>query len=182
MTADKQAFARSLWRYIGQERPPFAAEPAPGQESVWDYPRPPRLQIDPREVIVRLGQTDIARSTRAIRVLETASPPTFYLPREDVRIERLQPSPGSSMCEWKGQARYWSVVVDDRKLEGAAWVYPDPLPDFEAIRGYFAFYPTQLECFVGGVRALPQPGRFYAGWVTPELTGPFKGEPGSQGW
>lgn len=170
------------WRWTGAERPPFAVVPGPGQESVWDYPRPPRLRADPRPVVVRAGPVLLAESRRAMRVCETASPPTFYLPPDDVDRAHLAPASGSSRCEWKGTARYWDVVLPDRRLEAAAWSYPEPFPEFAAIAGWLSFYPARVECFVDGVRVRPQPGRFYGGWVTPELVGPFKGEPGSEGW
>jgi uncharacterized protein (DUF427 family) len=173
---------RSGWRYYGQERPPFAVAPGPGQESVWDYPRPPRLADDAREVLVRVGEVELARTRRSVRVLETASPPTFYLPPEDVRAELLEPSPGSSLCEWKGEARYVGLALPGRRVERVGWSYPDPLPEFERIRGYLSVYPGLVECFVDGARVQPQPGRFYGGWVTAEIVGPFKGEPGSEGW
>jgi uncharacterized protein (DUF427 family) len=173
---------RTGWRFTGQERPPFAVPPKADQESVWDYPRPPRIVADNREVVVRLGPVLIARSDRAVRVLETGSPPTFYVPPEDVEISRLESAPGTSRCEWKGEARYWTVVAGHRHLDQAAWSYPNPFPEFESLAGYFSFYPGRLDCSVGGVRVRPQPGRFYGGWVTPEIVGPFKGEPGSEGW
>lgn len=177
--------ARSVWRYRGQARPPFAITPGPGQESVWDYPRPPRIQLDHREVIVRVGSHEIARSRRSIRMMETASPPTFYLPPDDVRMEFLERDPGTSRCEWKGEAHYWSITsiaVPGRRMTAAAWSYPDPMPGAEHIRGYFSFYPSRVDCFVDSVRVAPQPGGFYGGWVTPELVGPFKGQPGSEHW
>ncbi len=174
---------RAGWRYTGQERPPFAVEPAEGQESVWDFPRPPRVERDPREIVVRVGPTLIAQSRNGVRVLETASPPTFYVPPDDVVPGTLVAARGSSMCEWKGEARYWTVVVPHGELEAAAWSYPEPFPEFEAIRNYVSFYPARLECYVGEHRAAPQPGGFYGGWVTPELVGPFKGgAPGSGSW
>ena len=174
--------ARSAWSYVGQKRPPFAVAPKCGQESVWDYPRPPRLENDSREVTVRVGDTVIARTRRAVRVLETASPPTFYLPFKDVRLEILEPGPASSRCEWKGEARYWTVVFTDQRFERVAWSYEDPFPGFGPIRGYLSFYPARFECYVGSVRVKAQPGHFYGGWVTPEVVGPFKGEPGSERW
>ncbi|MBU1360553.1 MAG: DUF427 domain-containing protein [Gammaproteobacteria bacterium] len=180
--AERIARARAQWRYVGQERPPFAVEPRAGQESVWDYPRPPRIERDAREIVICLGVTEIARTRRALRVLETASPPTFYLPIDDIRSNVLESASGSSFCEWKGDARYLSVVVGRERLESAAWSYPDPLSGFEPLQDHVAFYPHRLDCRVDGERALPQPGRFYAGWITPELVGPFKGEPGSSGW
>jgi uncharacterized protein (DUF427 family) len=170
------------WRYHGQKRPPFAVEPAPGQESVWDYPRPPRIDAENREVVVRVGDVEIARTRRALRVLETASPPSVYIPRSDVAIEYLQPTSGSSRCEWKGSARYWTVCVPPVRLDGVGWSYDDPLPAFDAIRTHLSFYPGRIECYVAGVRVKGQPGGFYGGWVTPELVGPFKGDPGTSGW
>jgi uncharacterized protein (DUF427 family) len=183
---DRSEQAGYAWRYTGQSRPPFAATPEPGQESVWDYPRPPRLAPDGREVLVRIGELEIARTKHAIRVLETASPPTFYLPQADCRDEYLEATSGRSWCEWKGEARYWSILVPGGRLERVAWSYHAPRPGFEPIAGYIAFYPDggggRLVCTVDGIRVLPQPGRFYGGWITPELVGPFKGGPGSEGW
>ncbi len=170
------------WLYRGQERPPFALPTAPGQESVWDYPRPPRLVSDAREVTVFAGDIEIARTRRAMRVLETASPPTFYLPPQDVRVDLLSAALGSSLCEWKGRARHWTVRTGERRLVAAAWSYDDPFPEFAALRDLISFYPSRLACHVDGIRVLPQPGEFYAGWITPEVVGPFKGGVGSSGW
>ncbi len=149
---------------------------------MWDYPRPPRLAPDHREVIVRWNGTEVVRTRRAIRVLETAHPPTFYLPWDDVARELLQPAPGSSFCEWKGPARYWSLVDGDRTLPSVGWSYPRPLAHAEVLSDCVAFYASALDCEVGGFKVTPQPGGLYGGWITPELVGPFKGEPGSQGW
>jgi len=173
---------REQWHWRGQARPPFAVAPGPGQESVWNYPRPPRFAPDTREVVVRWGDLEVARTRRAVRVLETAHPPSFYLPWEDVARTFLQPAPGSSFCEWKGPARYWSLVAGDRTLPKVAWSYPDPLAGAEALANCVAFYPAALDCRVDGAPVRPQPGGFYGGWITPELVGPFKGEPGSGGW
>jgi uncharacterized protein (DUF427 family) len=117
-----------------------------------------------------------------VRVLETASPPTFYLPPEDVRVDLLQEASGSSLCEWKGRARYWSIVAGDGQLDSAAWSYEEPFDGFTEIAGYFSFYPAVLECYVDSVRVEPQPGGLYGGWITPEVVGPFKGEPGTESW
>lgn len=174
--------AQSSWRYCGQERPPFAVVPGPGQESVWDYPRPPRMASDAREVAVRVGAHEIARSRRSVRLLETASPPTVYVPPDDVRMECFEMEVGTSRCEWKGEANYWSVIVPGRRVNGAAWSYANPLPEYEGIRGYFAFYPSRVEWTFDSIPVVAQPGRFYGGWVTPDVVGPFKGEPGSEGW
>jgi uncharacterized protein (DUF427 family) len=174
--------ARATWRYRGQQRPPFAVVPGPGQESVWDYPRPPAIATDDREVVVRIGAHEIARSRRTVRMLETASPPTFYVPADDVRTAFLERDLGVSRCEWKGEAHYWSVIVPGHRVNAAAWSYANPLPGYEGIRDYFAFYPSRLACTVDAIAVLAQPGRFYAGWITPDLVGPFKGEPGSESW
>ncbi len=174
--------ARENWHWQGQARPPFAQIPTAQQESVWDYPRPPRLLPDSREVVIRWGSMEVARTRRSVRVLETAHPPTFYLPWEDVARQLLIPGHGSSFCEWKGPASYWSLVHEERRLERVAWSYPKPLAGGEPLAGCVAFYPASLDCRVDGSRVKPQPGGFYGGWITPELVGPFKGEPGSEGW
>lgn len=174
--------ARQQWRWQGQERPPFAATPEPGQISVWDFPRPPRLASDTREVVVCWAGVEVARTRRAVRVLETSHPPSYYLPWDDVARHLLQPAAGSSFCEWKGTARYWSLVCGERCLPGVAWSYPQPLSGAEALSGCVAFYPNALECRVDGATVRPQPGGFYGGWMTPDLAGPFKGVPGSDDW
>ncbi len=179
---DWAAERRSIWHYRGQERPPFAQPPEPGQESVWDYPRPPEIRADDRRIFVRADDVPLAETKRAFRVLETASPPTFYVPAADVRFERLEASKERSACEWKGLARYWSVRLPDRLLGNVAWDYPDPFPEFVALRDCVCFYPARVACFVDDTRVEPQPGPLYGGWVTPELVGPFKGSPGSEDW
>lgn len=171
-----------VWKYDGSKRPPFAADAGPGQESVWDYSRPPPLEADSRRVIVRHGGVVIADTVRSIRVLETASPPTFYLPPEDVDRALLNRAEGSSFCEWKGAATYWSVVAQGEVLTRVGWSYGDPFPEFEGITDYLSFYPARLDCSVDGVRVKPQPGGFYGGWITQEITGPFKGEGDSAWW
>jgi uncharacterized protein (DUF427 family) len=174
--------ARQQWRWQGQKRPPFAATPGPGQVSVWDFPRPPRLAADTREVVVRWGDVEVARTRRALLVLETAHPPSVYLPWDDVDRSLLLPAPGSSFCEWKGPARYWDLVQGGRRLSQVAWSYPQPLDGAQALADRVAFYPAALDCRVDGAAVLSQAGGFYGGWITPELVGPFKGAPGSQGW
>jgi len=169
-----------MWAYDGSKRPPFAIAPGPGQESVWDYPRPPRIAVDARHVAVTTGAVTLASTHRALRVLETASPPGFYLPAIDVDLARLQRVPGRSICEWKGVATYWALV--DAPSQPVAWTYDDPLPAFAAIRGCLAFYPGRVACFVDGESVTPQPGGFYGGWITQALAGPFKGIPGTGHW
>ena len=174
--------ARAQWRWRGQGRPPFAALPLPGQTSVWDFPRPPRIAADTREVVVRWGDLEVARTRRALCVLETAHPPSFYLPWDDVVRELLQPAGGGSYCEWKGPARYWSLQAGGRCLPGVGWSYPQPLDGAESLSNCVAFYPAKLDCRVDGALVRPQPGGFYGGWITPDLAGPFKGDRGSEGW
>ena len=169
-----------MWAHDGSRRPPFAIAPGPGQESVWDYPRPPRVEADTRLVEVKAGDVTLASTRRALRVLETASPPGFYLPADDVDRSQLQRVPGRSLCEWKGAASYWSLA--DAASPSVAWTYDDPLAAFAALRGCFAFYASRIACYVDGERVTPQPGGFYGGWVTREIVGPMKGEPGTGHW
>ena len=174
--------AGHLWQHRGQARPAFAAESGKGQESVWDYPRPPVLVEDSRLVEVRIDERLIARTTRALRVLETASPPTFYLPRDDVRMDLLQPASGHSFCEWKGQASYFDLRSGNAMIARAAWSYRRPLDVFARISDRIGFYPGRIACYVDGEHVGSQAGGFYGGWVTNEIVGPFKGEPGTGGW
>jgi uncharacterized protein (DUF427 family) len=179
---DDGADARAQWHWRGQRRPPFADAPGPGQASVWDFPRPPELVRDSREIVVLWAGTEIARSCNAWSVRETAHPPTFYLPWADVRRGLLQPAGGGSFCEWKGPAQYWSLVDGARQLPRVAWSYPRPLAGAEPLAACLAFYAHDLQCTVGGAAVTPQPGGFYGGWITADLAGPFKGEPGSSHW
>lgn len=158
-------------------------EPAPGQESVWDYPRPPRLEQVNKHIQVIFNGETIADTHRAMRVLETSHPPVYYIPPENIKREYLREAGGSSFCEWKGQASYWTVVVGDRTAENAAWYYPRPTAAFAALQHYVAFYPGLMDaCYVDGELVRPQPGGFYGGWITDDIVGPFKGEPGTRGW
>jgi uncharacterized protein (DUF427 family) len=163
---------------------PARIEPGHGQESVWDYPRPPRVEAVPEVIRVVVDGIEVASSTRAQRVLETAGAPVYYVPAEDVRRDLLRPIDRSTTCEWKGDARYWSIELPGgRSIPSAAWSYPQPKAGFEAIRDHLAFYAWAVdEAWVGDERATPQPGHFYGGWVTSRVVGPFKGEPGTQGW
>ena len=170
-----------MWKYRGQTRPDFAIVAGPGQESVWDYPRPPKLAPDGRLVEIFYGDQVITASSKTYRVLETASPPSFYIPPQDVNWELLGSAPGSSICEWKGRAKYWSLASNP-KAGAVGWSYPNPTPVFEPIRDYTAFYPAALACYVAGEQVRAQPGRFYGGWITNEIVGPFKGEPRTENW
>ena len=158
--------------------------PGPGPESAWDYPRPPAVLPTSRHVRIRFSGVTVADTTAAVRVLETAGAPTWYLPREDVRMDLLRPSGGGgTVCEWKGAATYFDLAAGDRISPKAAWTYERPLPGFEALTGRIAFYAGRVdEAMVDGEAVRPQPGGFYGGWVTDDVVGPFKGEPGTEGW
>jgi uncharacterized protein (DUF427 family) len=158
-------------------------QPEEGRESVWDYPRPPRLEATTKRIRVQLGGKTIADTRRALRVLETSHPPVYYIPCEDIRMDYLREEAGYSFCEWKGQARYYSVVVEKTKAERAAWGYPSPVPAYAGIKGYLAFYAEKMDrCTVDGEEVRSQAGNFYGGWITRDIVGPFKGGPGSWGW
>ena len=152
-------------------------------ESVWDYPRPPRVEPSERRVRVIVDGTVIADSRRAVRVLETSHPPTWYVPSEDVRIDLLRPTQRRTACEFKGEASYFHIGAGGRERREAAWTYTQPLPGYEAIAGYVSFYPGRVdEAWIDGHRVMPQSGDFYGGWITPDVVGPFKGGPGTRGW
>jgi len=170
-----------MWKNTGIQRPAFAVEPAPGQESVWDYPRPPRLMECAQWVEVRSRKQLIARSNRCLRILETASPPTFYIPPDDIDMDLLAPAGGSSFCEWKGAAQYWALA-NATNMPAVGWSYPDPKPSFTVIKDWLCFYPGRIECYVDGEAVRPQAGGFYGGWVTENIVGPFKGDPGTSHW
>ena len=162
---------------------PRRIEPKSGQESVWDYPRPPRLEPVPARLRVVFGGETIADSTSGYRVLETSHPPVYYIPPADIRMDVMRPAPGSSWCEFKGQASYWSIEAGGRRSENAAWSYPDAVAGLRAIAGHLAFYASRVDdCFVGDERVQPQDGDFYGGWITSQVVGPFKGGPGTRGW
>ncbi len=164
-------------------RPANIVAPGPGQESVWDYPRPPRLDDVRDTVQVEHAGVVIGKTTRALRVAETSSPPCYYIPPDDIDWHHVEPTSGRSMCEWKGTAAYFSIRVGPSRVERAAWSYPTPYEEYADLRNYLAFYANRVDrCTVGGAVVVPQPGEFYGGWVTPNLVGPFKGSPGSQGW
>lgn len=174
--------ARASWTNRGAGRPDFALDPGPGQESVWDYPRPPAIANDGRLVTVTsTSGTPLLTTSRAVRVLETASPPTFYLPDADAVDGALEVTDGSSFCEWKGQATYLCVAGDPKRAP-VGWRYLQPLAGFEQLLGYTAFYPDRVQCTVDDEVVRPQLGGFYGGWVTNEIIGPYKGEPGTGGW
>jgi len=156
----------------------------PGQESVWEYPRPPRIDATSEHVTIRFRGETICDTTSPIRVLETSHPPTYYLPMRDFREGVLRQGDGGSVCEFKGRATYFDIVGADGKVaEAAAWGYLTPTPAFNAIIDHVAVYAALMdECLVDGERVTPQPGGFYGGWITSKVAGPFKGIPGSFGW
>jgi len=150
---------------------------------VWDFPRPPRLEAVTARVTVETGGVLVADSLHALRVCETSSPPAYYLPRADIRAELLEPSSRESFCEWKGVARYWSLRAGGELVVDAAWSYAEPEAPYIVLRDHLAFFAGRVgRCCVDGVAVNPQPGDYYGGWITPELVGPFKGEPGSEAW
>jgi uncharacterized protein (DUF427 family) len=152
-------------------------------ESVWDYPRPPRAEATDRRIRVVLGEAVIVDTRRAVRVLETSHPPSYYVPLEDVRKGVLEPARGGTVCEWKGVASYFDVVAGAKRAARAAWTYRDPRPGYEALRDAVAFYPAAMEaCYVDDELVQAQEGGFYGGWITSDLLGPFKGAPATRGW
>lgn len=157
--------------------------PKPGQESVWDYPRPPRLEPVLQRIRVELGGVTIADTTRALRVLERSHPPTYYIPFADLLSGAATRVAARSFCEWKGEAVYYDLQAGGRVARAAAWGYPTPSAGFTALAGTIAIYPGRVDgCWVGDERVTPQPGGFYGGWVTSAVVGPFKGGPGTAGW
>lgn len=162
---------------------PTPDPPGPGQESVWDYPRPPRLEEFRGSITIDLGGEQIAATDRGWRVLETSHPPTYYLPQEAFGSGVLRAADGSSWCEWKGQARYFDLVTAQRVAARAAWTYPSPTRGFEPLADAIAVMAAAMDrCTVDGEAVTPQPGGFYGGWITSRVVGPFKGIPGSMGW
>lgn len=161
---------------------PERIEPKPGQESVWDYPRPPRIEPTSARVVVSFGGTTLAETTRAFRVLETSQPPAFYIPPVDVRFGGLSKSEAISFCEWKGEASYFDLVVPTATIEQVAWTYSHPTPAFAALTDYVAFYAQKLDCSLDGEQVVANEGTFYGGWITSGVVGPFKGAADTRWW
>ena len=152
-------------------------------ESVWDYPRPPRLEPVANRIRIEVAGVTIADTTAGFRVLETSHPPNYYLPPSDILEGCLVRNGNSSFCEWKGTAHYFDVKVKETLLPNAAWGYDHPTKEFTAIAGFVAFYAAPMDrCLIDDEQVTPQPGGFYGGWITANLVGPFKGAPGTQGW
>ena len=171
--------------------PSSTPQPDDGRESAWQYPRPPRIEPVAQRIRVVVDGLTIAETTRALRVLETSHPPSYYVPREDVRGDLLSANPRTSFCEFKGRASYVDLHLPggllasgrQRTIASVAWTYENPAPGYEAIRGHLAFYPSRVdEAWVGDERATAQEGDFYGGWITSRVVGPFKGGPGTGGW
>ena len=155
----------------------------PGQESVWDYPRPPRLEGSKKHIQVVFNGIIIADTQRAQRILETSHPPVYYIPPQDVKLEYFTPTQRTTFCEWKGAASYYTITVGDKTVANAAWYYRQPTHPYEALTNFIAFYPSKMEaCLVDGERVQPQASNFYGGWITNDIVGPFKGGPGTFGW
>ncbi|OKH18927.1 DUF427 domain-containing protein [[Limnothrix rosea] IAM M-220] len=155
----------------------------PDQESVWDYPRPPRLEPCQKQIKIMFNGVAIAETSDSYRVLETSHPPVYYLPPTAIEQHYLQAAEGQSFCEWKGLAHYYNIVVQDKTLAKVGWYYPEPTAPFKELQNYVAFYAQPMDaCYVDGEKVTPQPGGFYGGWITKDIIGPFKGEPGSFGW
>lgn len=169
--------ARNRWQFRGEARPAFAEIPGAGQESVWDYPRPPLVQESAERLSVVFSGTTIAETTRGKRVIETAGAPTYYFPPDDVIVEMVG-GEASSLCEWKGVAQSLTILNEP----GVAWRYVDMFSEYEEILMWVSFYPSKLDCYVGDEKVLPQPGEYYGGWVTGNLAGPIKGARGSEDW
>jgi len=155
---------------------------APGEESVWEYPRPPALEVSSMPVRVELAGVVIASSATSLRVLETSHPPAHYVPADGIQWRYFSPAVGSSYCEWKGSATYWTVTCGTVRVEARAWSYESPTTRFADLAGYVSFYPSFFDCYVGEELVAAQPGEFYGGWITRNIKGPFKGAPGSLWW
>jgi uncharacterized protein (DUF427 family) len=154
----------------------------PGQESVWEYPRPPRLEPSNKRIEVLFRGHVIAETHNSIRVLETSLAPSYYIPPDDIHLEFLTQADRTTWCEWKGKAQYFSIEAENNTAANAAWAYFSPTSPYESIRGYFSFYPSRAECSLDGEVVKSQPGGFYGGWVTSDIIGPFKGERGTENW
>lgn len=178
---------REKWKTSPRPAPEDIVIPKAGQELVWDYPRPPMVRRTCQRVTVRHGRHEIANSLHAQNIIETSGAPVHYIPPEDVRIEWLEIGDDVALCEWKGASVNLHLHLPDGEIiENAAFVYPDPLDDlqrgFSTVRGFVGFYPAKVTCLLDGIPVAPQPGGYYAGWVSDHITGPIKGLKGSEGW
>lgn len=162
---------------------PIPIPPQPGQESVWDYPRPAILEDTHKRIRAIFNGLTLADTTRGKRVLETSHPPVYYIPAEDVQLVHLIETDRRTWCEWKGVCIYYDITVGNQSVSCAAWRYIQPTPTFTALQDYYGFYAGRMEaCYIDDELVQPQPGNFYGGWITKDIVGPFKGEPGTMGW
>lgn len=162
---------------------PYRIEPKSGQESVWDYPRPPRIEDFQGRIKIIFNGKIIADSIGTKRVLETSHPPVYYIPPGDVKTEHLTEAENHSYCEWKGSANYYHLTVGDKTARYACWYYPEPVAAFAELKNHMAFYAGKMDaCYVDDEQVIPQPGKFYGGWITKNIVGPFKGEESSESW
>ena len=162
---------------------PEPIAPKPGQESVWDYPRPAELQETDKQVKIIFNDVEIVKSHRPLRVIETSHPPSYYIPAEDIQLQYFTQTPRKTFCEWKGWCCYYDIEVNGKKTSNAAWRFFEPSPNFTAIENCYSFYPSLMDaCYVNDELVTPQPGNFYGGWITSDVAGPFKGEPGTMFW
>eukprot|EP01100_Stratorugosa_tubuloviscum_P005614 TRINITY_DN24_c0_g1_i1.p1 TRINITY_DN24_c0_g1~~TRINITY_DN24_c0_g1_i1.p1 ORF type:complete len:183 (+),score=89.28 TRINITY_DN24_c0_g1_i1:44-550(+) len=160
-----------------------AIKPGLGQESVWDYPRPPRIEPTSKRIEIIFNGKKIVDTIKSVRVLETSHPPVYYIPREDIQMQYLVQLSKHTFCEFKGIANYFDLIVEQKIATSVAWSYPEVNNEFEIIKNFIGFYAGPMDgCFVNGEKVIPQPGTFYAGWITSDIVGPFKGESGSWGW
>lgn len=174
---------RDRLRAFPRKRPVQIIQPGPGQESVWDYPRPPGLESISSYLRIIFAGVLIAESRQAIKIVETSCPPVYYVPPEHIHMQYMEKVRGGTLCEWKGLAQYWSICVGKIVVEPAAWSYPDPEAAYSTIRDYLAFYPSKMDaCMIDSQIAVPQESDYYGGWITPNVVGPFKGAPGTEEW
>ena len=177
------------YRKLARERPRASEiiQPTANQISVWSFPRPPEIRSVERTLRVSWAGEIIGKTASALSVIETAGAPVYFFPPYDVRQDLLVKTAHVTLCEWKGAAVHFDLTLENRRATHAAFCYPDPLTDlgqgYERIAGWYAFYPARVDrCFVGDDEVTPQPGGYYAGWVTPQVTGPFKGGAGTKKW
>jgi uncharacterized protein (DUF427 family) len=183
MVNDPHQAQKRYWPNIQRERPTDIVVPKQGQESVWDYPRPPAVEPVAARLQVWFAGVPLADTVHGLRVIETSCPPVYYFPQEDVHVDFLTQMVHTTLCEWKGIATYWNVSIRGRRQEAVGWSYAEPEPGFERLKRHFAFYSGITDtCYVGTEQVQPQPGDYYGGWVTSNIVGPFKGLPGTQLW
>jgi len=176
----REAYKR---RRVTRKKPSEVIKPGPGQESIWDYPRPPKIELFTKRIRIEFAGEIIADSIRSYKVMETASPPCYYIPQKDIQMKYLLKSNQSSLCEWKGKANYWSVKIGKYFSENAGWSYSSPWVGFEDIKDCIAFYAGRVDaCYMDYEKVKPQAGNFYGGWITSNIVGPFKGELGTEYW